>query len=256
MLLCVVGLGFFSASNFRITPEPKITHTPTSPDTLTAEVESPDAYLVEVVFCEDTLPLGRPEVAARFKKAIEHFDHPSIWKLRKSAKRQISQMTPILERYGVPVDFVYIPLVESGLNPNVVSARGAAGYWQFMPETARGLGLVVNEEVDERLDLTKSTRAAAKYLKWLHRELGDWALVAAAFNAGPNKIIRRIGLQKTSDYYSLRLTPETTRYVFRLVAVKEWINHPQRCREWTQSDVLVRVNLLNEDLKTSTRAES
>lgn len=255
MLLCVVGLGFFSASNFRTTPAPKITPTP-SPDNLIAAAESPDAYLVEVIFCEDTLPLARPEVAAHFKKAIEHFDHPSIWKLRKSAKKQIGQMTPILEKYGVPTDFVYVPLVESGMNPAVVSARGAAGYWQFMPETARGLGLVVNQEVDERLDLVKSTRAAAKYLKWLYSELGDWTLVAAAFNAGPNKIIRRMDQQKTSDYYSLRLNPETTRYVFRLVAVKEWINHPQRCREWTQSDVLVRVNSLNEAPRSNARAES
>ena len=110
-----------------------------------------------------------------------------------------------------------------------------------MPATAQGLGLVVNDTIDERKDLIKSTKAAAKYLKWLYRELGDWTMVAAAYNAGPNKIIRHMDYQNKDDYFDLRLNSETTKYVYRLVAVKEWTNQPERSTEWAKKGMVLRI---------------
>ena len=127
------------------------------------------------------------------------------------------------------------------MNGNAVSPKGAGGYWQLMPATAQGLGLVVNDEIDERKDLVKSTKAAAKYLKWLYRELGDWTLVAAAYNAGPNKIIHRMDQQNKDNYFALRLNAETTKYVYRLVAVKEWVNQPERSAEWSKVETVSKI---------------
>ncbi|TDB66063.1 lytic transglycosylase domain-containing protein [Arundinibacter roseus] len=210
------------------------------PSEVVAEAEF-DTNILHVQFCGDTLPLHLSQVAKRYQTAIKFYDHPSFQRTRSRARREMKLIEPILKKHGIPADFKYIPYIESAMNPEAVSPRGAAGYWQFMPATAQGLGLVVNDEVDERKDLIKSTKAAAKYLKWLYSQLGDWTLVAAAYNAGPNKIIRQMDLQDDDDYFDLKLSRETSKYVFRLVAVKEWTNRPEYCHEWTKTETLPRI---------------
>ena len=125
-----------------------------------------------------------------------------------------------LKNTGLPDDLKYIPVIESALRDNVVSSAGAAGLWQLMPGTAQRYGLLVNSGVDERYDVTKSTAAAINYLKTLSSLFHQWTLVAAAYNRGENGLQNTLESQYSSNYYDLWLNTETSRYVFRLLAMK------------------------------------
>jgi len=125
-----------------------------------------------------------------------------------------------LKKAGLPDDFKYIPVIESALRDNVVSSAGAAGLWQLMPGTAQKYGLIVTTGVDERYDITKSTAAAISYLKELSKQFNKRTLVAAAYNRGENGLQTSLETQNTDDFYDLRLNNETSRYVFRLLAMK------------------------------------
>lgn len=129
-----------------------------------------------------------------------------------------------LEEQGLPLELKYLPIIESGLNPNAVSKHGATGLWQFMLGTAKGLGLEVTSLVDERRDPYVSSERAASYLKDLYATYGDWSLAIAAYNCGPgnvNKAIRRAGGEaKDHDFWSIYnyLSPETRGYVPMFIA--------------------------------------
>ena len=131
-----------------------------------------------------------------------------------------------MEKYGIPPDFRFVPLAESGLKARAVSRAGAAGYWQLMPGTARGLGLKVNGRVDERFNTKKSTEAACKFLRYLYNQFGSWSLVAAAYNAGPGYVKNQLKRQKDSDYYTMKLPRETRYYLFRVLLYKEVMSRP------------------------------
>lgn len=148
--------------------------------------------------------------------------------MHKKAETYLPMIAKILKSHGIPEDFKYIPLVESGLSKAVVSSKGAGGYWQFMPATARLYGLRVNGAVDDRKDLVKSTHAAARYLKYLYAQFGNWTLVAAAYNVGDGSLKGSIRRQKKDDYFALKLNNETGSYVYKLVSMKEIIEHPQK----------------------------
>lgn len=124
---------------------------------------------------------------------------------------------------GIPTDLVHLGMIESGFLPTARSRVGATGFWQFMPATARELGLRIDAEVDERMDPVRSTRAAARHLRGLHRSLGDWSLVAAAYNAGSGRIGRAMTAFGTRDFWELAqrgdLASETKQYVPRLYAM-------------------------------------
>lgn len=220
------------------------TPAPTTPSETVSEViekEDFDTNILHVQFCGDTLPLHQATVAKRYQKAIQFYDHPSFKRSRANTNKKMKQIETILKKHGIPSDFKYIPYIESAMKADAVSPKGAGGYWQLMPATAQGLGLVVNDQIDERKDLVKSTNAAAKYLKWLYRELGDWTLVAAAYNAGPNKIIRRMDQQDKDNYFALKLNAETSKYVYKLVAVKEWASQPKRSNEWSKASTVSKI---------------
>lgn len=125
-----------------------------------------------------------------------------------------------LKSAGLPDDLKYIPVIESALRDNVVSSAGAAGIRQFMPDTAKRYGLVVNALVDERYDVTKSTAAAIKYLTQLGKQFDQWTLAAAAYNRGENGLQKSLASQFSTSYYDLRINNETSRYVFRLLSMK------------------------------------
>src|SRR5690606_31250323 len=146
--------------------------------------------------------------------------------LHRKAVQALPEVAAILRTYGVPEDFKYIPLVESGFTHGTTSHRGASGYWQFMPATARSFGLRVDSVVDERQNIRKSTVAAAKYIKALYREFNSWTLVAAAFNTGEGNLLRVINKQREDNYFRLKLNKETGSYVYKLISVKEIIEHP------------------------------
>lgn len=125
-----------------------------------------------------------------------------------------------LEEKWLPDDLKYLPIAESALRNDVVSTAWAAGIWQFMPETAKQYGLIVNENVDERYHFEKSTLAALEYLEDLHKKFWDWPLALASYNRGQNAIQKALEAQKVDNYFDLYLNPETSRYVFRILAIK------------------------------------
>jgi membrane-bound lytic murein transglycosylase D len=145
--------------------------------------------------------------------------------LIKKANRFFPVIEPILKKYNVPDDFKYLALIESGLS-NVASPAGASGFWQFIPETGKKHGLEITEEVDERYHVEKSTVAACKYLNRCNELFKSWTLTAAAYNAGESRIQKELARQKQSSYYDLYLNTETSRYIYRILALKLIYEHP------------------------------
>lgn len=145
----------------------------------------------------------------------------------KRANKYFPIIEPILKEYGVPDDFKYLAVIESGLQ-NVTSPAGARGIWQLMKATAQENGLEVNSNVDERYHLEKATKVACIYLKEAKEKFGSWTLAAAAYNAGRTGIQRTIDKQQVTDYYDLLLGEETSRYVPRIIAVKEILSNPTK----------------------------
>ncbi len=135
----------------------------------------------------------------------------------------IPYIEKVLKESGIPQDFKYLPIAESALRNDVVSHAGAAGIWQFIPETAKRYGLRVDEFVDERYNFEKSTSAASKYLSDLHAIFWNWTLVAAAYNRWENWLKRELDEQGVKSYYDLYLNEETSRYIFRILAIKYMI---------------------------------
>tara|TARA_B100000902_G_scaffold399997_1_gene474389 strand:- start:4200 stop:5165 length:966 start_codon:yes stop_codon:yes gene_type:complete len=133
----------------------------------------------------------------------------------------------ILEKNNIPEDFKYLAVIESGLE-NVVSPSGATGFWQILKGTAKEYGLEVNAAIDERYHLEKSTQVACDYLNAAYKKFNSWTMAAASYNMGQNGIQRAIDAQGTDNYYNLYLNSETSRYVFRILAVKEILENPKK----------------------------
>lgn len=157
--------------------------------------------------------------------SVNAYWHSSTLLNMKNASRHFALMDRILTEYGVPTDFKYLAVAESNLR-NVVSSASAKGFWQFRKLAAKEFGLEVNDEVDERYHVEKATIAAAKYLKQLHRRWGNWIDAAASYNIGPTRYKKLRLAQGETNYFNMHLTDETSRYVFRLVAIKEIMTHP------------------------------
>ena len=179
--------------------------------------------LPPVYFCGESVPLHEEAVARRLVSALiqNTAQNRAMYRIRQRASTFFPIIEPILIRYGIPLDFKYLPLVESALTGFAVSPKGAVGYWQFMPATARELGLSIQPGYDERKSLVKSTDAACRYLRYLHNRLGSWTLAAAAYNHGIGAMLGNIRRQQQRDYYYLRLNAETGKYLYRILAFKE-----------------------------------
>jgi membrane-bound lytic murein transglycosylase D len=157
---------------------------------------------------------------------IDYFTGRGRWVFERwlnRASQIVPIMQPILERYGVPKDLVYLAMIESGFSPHAYSSAAAAGYWQFMAPTGRLYGLQENLFVDERRDFIRSTEAAARYLSSLRRQMGDWHLAWASYNAGEGRIRRALKETKTSTFWELisvknNLAKETVHYVPKVIA--------------------------------------
>lgn len=199
----------------------------TSTDTLTSNITKEASLMDQLNFADETLPLGDVKVERKMKRtlAAHYFSNLQTNKLHRKAAEWFPIIEPILAAYGIPEDFKYMPLVESGLNSGV-SPKGAAGFWQFMPGTARMYGLKVNAKVDERNNLRKSTIAAAKYIKELYRTFDSWTLVAAAYNVGDGHMRRQISKQNQDNYFKLKLNQETGGYVYKLISMKQIVENP------------------------------
>ncbi|HEX9827530.1 MAG TPA: lytic transglycosylase domain-containing protein [Flavobacteriaceae bacterium] len=180
-------------------------------------------------FAGETVPLNDPDVYERMDREllVNTYWQSNGLLMFKRAEKCFPIIEPILKKNGVPDDFKYLAVIESGLS-NVVSPAGARGVWQIMPATAKENGLEVNDNVDERYHLEKATEVACKYLLKSKKDLGSWTLAAAAYNGGNAGISKRLEEQQVTNYYDLLLGEETGRYLFRIIALKEIFSHPQQ----------------------------
>ena len=182
-----------------------------------------------ISFAGEVVPLYKHYVLERLDREllVNNFWHSNSILVLKRAPKFFPIIEPILQENGIPDDFKYLAVIESGLT-NVTSPAGAEGFWQFMPQTARDYGLEVNGDIDERLNLIKSTESAAAYLMDAYAEFGNWTLAAAAYNAGVQRIKTSLEKQQTNSYYDLFLNEETSRYMYRMLATKLIFESPER----------------------------
>lgn len=184
--------------------------------------------LPSIDFCGEKVPTHKEEVAQRMVSAMVRGSalKSNLYGIRERAVDFFPVVEPVLKKYDIPADFKYLPIAESDLIGHARSNKGAAGYWQLMPGTARDLGLKVGREQDDRYNLVKATEAVCRHLRYLYRELGNWTLVAAAYNGGLGHVQSRMRQQKEHDFYDLKLFSETGFYVFRILAYKEMLTKP------------------------------
>lgn len=190
-------------------------------------------------FAKEIVPQEDPEIMERVDREflVNTYWQSNALLLMKRAHKYFPVIEPILSKNGIPDDFKYLAVAESGLQ-NVVSHAGATGFWQIMKATGREYGLEINTNVDERYHLEKSTEVACRYLQKYKEKYGSWTLAAAAYNAGPGSINKYMGIQKANDYYDLLLGEETGRYVFRILAIKEILSNPEKYGFDIESDDL------------------
>jgi membrane-bound lytic murein transglycosylase D len=178
-------------------------------------------------FANEPLPVNDATVNRRMWLSLRRHNYHNVQSniLQIKAEKIFPVIEPILKAFGIPDDFKYIPLVESGFSEET-SSRGAAGLWQFMPGTARTYGLRVGHGIDERKNMRKSTVAACKYIKELYGEFNSWTLAAAAYNNGEIKLEKAINRQNEDNYFRMHLNRETGAYVYNLIAMKAIISEP------------------------------
>lgn len=179
-------------------------------------------------FAGEPLPMDNFDVRERLDRelTLNSYTHGTTLLNIKSMYRYFPLFEKILKEHGIPDDFKYTAVAESNLR-NAVSPAGARGIWQIMAPTAQQYGLEINEEVDERYHPEKATHAACKLLKDYHKKFGNWTLTAAAYNIGGPRLAKERENQMGTSFYDLNLNEETSRYVFRLVAIKAILADPK-----------------------------
>lgn len=176
----------------------------------------------------ETVVLDRFDLRERFDRELTGFcfNHTNTLLVIKRANRYFPIIKPILDEMGVPGDFVYLAVIESFLNPRAVSPAKAAGLWQIVPSTGKSYGLEISDYVDERYNIIKATRAACKYLKSAYNRYGSWITAAASYNAGQGRISSELDKQIQEHALDLWLNDETSRYMFRMMAIKAVMENP------------------------------
>jgi len=178
-------------------------------------------------FAGEECPLDTYFIREAFEREIlaNTFMHSSTIMMFKRANRWFPVIEPILKQNGIPDDFKFLAVAESNL-VNAVSPAGAEGYWQFIKPTGQKYGLEINDNIDERYNMEKATQAACDYFKDAYQDFKSWTLVAASYNRGIEGIHKALDNQNVNNYYDLYLNDETSRYVFRIMAMKEVYYHP------------------------------
>jgi membrane-bound lytic murein transglycosylase D len=180
-------------------------------------------------FAGEKVPLERWDVKERFDRELlfNYYNQANILYLLKLANRYFPTISERLQTNGVPDDFKYLCVAESNLLSGARSSVGASGFWQFMPGTAPGYNLTVNDQVDYRSDIIRSTDAACKYLKAAYEKFGSWTAAAASYNMGQGGYNGQATYQGTKHYYDLQLPEETNRYLFRILAFKHLMSNAE-----------------------------
>jgi len=180
-------------------------------------------------FAGEPVPLNEYDVRERLDRELNvnvYWQSSTLLSIKR-ANRYFPLIVPILKKNGIPEDFKYLPLIESGFQ-DAVSPSGAEGYWQFIPETGKKYGLEINKEVDDRYNIEKSTEAACQYFIEAYQIFKNWTLVAASYNMGYDGLKKETDRQQVSSYYETHINQQTGRYVFRMLAMKEIMAHPSK----------------------------
>jgi len=221
LLITLLSITFFNALHI----------SDVSPEKNTSETYSIKALKIpsDLTFAGEKVPTELYDIKERMDREllVNTYWQSNGLLLIKKAHKYFPLIEPMLKKYGIPDDFKYLAVAESGLENNS-SPAGAAGFWQFLKSSAKEYGLEVNQNVDERYNLEKATRIAAEYLKKSKERFGTWTLAAAAYNAGNARIAKNLKRQQVDNYYDLLLNNETARYVFRIVALKEVLSYPKK----------------------------
>lgn len=206
-----------------------------APEMTVAEVpESAPVFIPEVPgslsFAGEAVPLKYAEVREALERemSVTMYMHSRTIQTLRMTTRYFPVIEPILKKHGVPEDFKYLCMAESGLNPNAISSAKAAGLWQFMTSAAKDYGVETGDNVDLRFNVEMATEAACKYLKSAYQRYGSWTLAAASYNAGLAGVTRRMNTQSVESYYDMFLPEETMRYVYRILSFKALTQAPQK----------------------------
>lgn len=193
---------------------------------MTASVEVPE----QMTFAGEEITFDRYDKRERLDRELNSFTyfHSTTLLLFKRANRLFPVIEPILKRQGLPDDLKYLAVIESSLDVRAVSPARAAGLWQFLQSTGRQYGLEVTGEVDERYHVEKSTVAATRYLRDAYQKYGSWSAAAMAYNGGQARISKELAAQGADEALDLWLVEETTRYYYRMLAIKLVFEHPQQ----------------------------
>lgn len=184
---------------------------------------------VSLSFAGELVPLSNYDTRESLEREVlvTSFMHSRTMIALLSTQRYFPIIEPILKKNGIPEDFKYLCMAESGLNPNVASGAGAAGLWQIMPAVGKSYGLEVSD-VDERYHIEKATEVACKYLNEAYKKLGSWTLAAASYNLGMTGVATRVAKQGTKSYYDTYMPEETMRYMFRILSWKLICSEPHK----------------------------
>ena len=196
-------------------------------------------------FAGEPVPLEDPDVYERMDREllVNTYWQSNALLLIKRANKFFPIIEPVLKEEGIPEDFKYLAVIESGLTQAVSPAK-AVGFWQILEGTGKEYGLEINANVDERYNIEKSTRVAADYLKKAKARFGSWTLAAASYNAGQYGVDKQLDRQKVDEYYELLLGEETGRYVFRILALKEIMNNPKKYGfDYDEEDLYAPIHL-------------
>ena len=217
--LAVTAILFISSNNIEKADQlgPKVL-------SMTSSVEIPD----RMVYADETYTFDRYDMREKLDRELNSFTyfHSTTLLLIKRANRIFPIIEPILKQHGIPDDIKYLAVIESSLDPRAVSPARASGLWQFMPATATESGMEVSNEVDERYSIEKSTVAACKYLKGAYNKYGSWSAAALSYNGGQGRITSELRNQQTKESLDLWLVEETTRYFYRMLAIKLVFENP------------------------------
>jgi membrane-bound lytic murein transglycosylase D len=216
IMICLLGAGVLSSQQEAASP-------------VLARLYGSYPLPQQMSFAGEPVPLQIPDVAERMDRELQSnaYFHSNTILALKRLTRYLPEIEAQLRQQGLPDDIKYVALAES-LFGNVVSPAGAAGFWQLMPETARGSGIVINDEIDERYHLMKATAAACRYLRTAQARFGSWTSAAASYNRGMAGLQKAMATQRVTSFYDLYLNDETYRYIFRILALKEVLENPLR----------------------------
>ncbi len=195
-----------------------------------ADLFNLDALPDNLTLCGKKVPIYRGDVRERFEREFfQLLENKGLLTIViKRYYKYLPLISEEIERMGVPSDLIYLAVTESYLNPRAVSRANAAGMWQFIKETGKREGLLVNDNIDERFNVKKATRSALTHLKRLNAEFNDWLLAMSGYNAGPGRVREAIENQATRDFFDMYLPEETERYIFRVLALKEIVANRER----------------------------